>query len=174
MSNTYKPVDYFETDSGIPSNEFDELNQNQSDLRLDIWTDSIDLPTYGGTVTDPDITYDTQYVRYTGHGKICFSELVLETGTVTSKGDGSLIVRNALPFPASRKMVYQVYGNLFDSNENPQALITAAGSRDVRLNKYLGTDPNGLELTESTCNDLYLPTGSGRNELLFSIKYEVE
>jgi hypothetical protein len=123
-------------------------------------------PTYGGTTTDPVITYSAQNGRYVKVGSLVQVTVELETSAVVG-GVGNLILKG-LPFAAlSNRYVGSAFVGyaVGFTTRCPRSGIVAIGASTVTLTS--DTSATGQEQI-TTAN---LTNGAGQNYLIMTVVY---
>lgn len=133
---------------------------------LDDYEEGTFTPSYGGSTSDPTITYGARNGRYVKIGSLVQATVELETNSV-SGGSGNLILKG-LPFAALNDRYVGAavvgYATAF-TTKCPRSGFVAIGSSTVTLTS--DTSATGQEQI-STAN---LTNGVGQNYLIMTIVY---
>ena len=133
---------------------------------LDDYEEGTWTPTFGGSSSNPTVSYNFRYATYVKVGRLVTLNLHLRTSSVSS-GSGDVWI-NGLPFAVDNTSSYTTVGAMYQFGTNGNyATFARLDNGSTHLDMYYGS--YNVQATQFAVSDL--ATGSFRNETAITISY---
>ena len=141
---------------------------------LDDYEEGTWTPTYGGSTTNPTVTYGFQGGNYTKIGRMVIAQCLIR-GQATAQGSGVLIIEG-LPFAAKSTSGYQGTGSIgysinWNADNAPALCVVESGASYILLRTYSSDDPRDGASTTIDAGDLNTSSTTS-NYTILSVAYE--